>query len=156
MLGNNKALVNLEELSFFEFKKLATATDNFQESNKLGEGGFGQVFRVIYARLINSFVLYYLYRDMKEEFKSQNPLQGKLADGQEIAVKRLSQSSRQGLEEFLNEAAVISKLQHRNFVKLLGCCVEEEEKILTYEYMPNKSLDSFLFGQLQTKYYSSC
>ncbi|TYI41676.1 hypothetical protein ES332_A01G042400v1 [Gossypium tomentosum] len=108
--------VELQQLPLFNFEVLATATDNFHDTKKLGQGGFGPVYR------------------------------GTLDDGKEIAVKRLSKASGQGLEEFMNEVVVISKLQHRNLVRLFGCCVEGEEKMLVYEYMPNKSLDAFLFG----------
>ncbi|XP_021862916.1 G-type lectin S-receptor-like serine/threonine-protein kinase At1g11300 [Spinacia oleracea] len=107
--------VNLQDLPVYKFEELVVATDNFAENNKLGQGGFGPVYK------------------------------GELEDGQEIAVKRLSRASGQGLQEFMNEVDVISKLQHRNLVKLLGCCVDAEEKMLVYEYMPNKSLDAFLF-----------
>ncbi|XP_050288931.1 G-type lectin S-receptor-like serine/threonine-protein kinase SD1-13 [Quercus robur] len=105
----------VQELPLFNFEMLVNATSNFHLSNKLGQGGFGPVYM------------------------------GKMSDGQEIAVKRLSRTSAQGLEEFMNEVVVISKLQHRNLVRLLGCCVEGEERMLLYEYMPNKSLDAFLF-----------
>ncbi|KAF7850078.1 hypothetical protein BT93_L5890 [Corymbia citriodora subsp. variegata] len=96
------------------------ATANFSEDCKLGEGGFGPVYK------------------------------GTLADGKEIAVKRRSRTSRQGRREFENEVNVTSKLQHRNLVQLLGWCTEEDEEILIYEYLPNKSLDVFLFDMGQS------
>ncbi|GER52998.1 G-type lectin S-receptor-likeserine/threonine-protein kinase [Striga asiatica] len=109
---------NGPELAMFSFCSVITATDNFSYKNKLGQGGFGDVYKVH---------------------------KGMLLGGQEIAVKRLSAKSGQGLEEFKNEIMLIAKLQHRNLVRLLGCCIHEEEKLLLYEYMPNKSLDSYLF-----------
>ncbi|XP_059660370.1 G-type lectin S-receptor-like serine/threonine-protein kinase At1g11330 [Cornus florida] len=119
--GENLNQIKLEDLPLFSFEELAIATDNFDVVNKLGQGGFGLVYK------------------------------GKLLSGQDIAVKRLSSSSGQGLEQFMNEVRVISKLQHRNLVRLLGCCVEGEEKILIYEYMPNKSLDAVLFDPIKKK-----
>ncbi|KAM1123820.1 hypothetical protein ACFX19_005256 [Malus domestica] len=99
----------------FDLGTIETATNKFSDNNKLGEGGFGVVFK------------------------------GTLANEQEIAVKRLSKSSRQGVQEFKNEVALVAKLQHRNLVRLLGFCLEGEETLLVYEYVPNKSLDYFLF-----------
>ncbi|KAL5731079.1 hypothetical protein ACHQM5_003839 [Ranunculus cassubicifolius] len=105
------------ELPLIDFEFIVAITNNFSNVNKLGEGGFGVVY------------------------------EGILADGQHVAVKRLSKTSLQGVHEFKNEVVLIAKLQHRNLVRLLGCCIKGEEKILIYEYMPNKSLDTFLFDK---------
>ncbi|WOG89906.1 hypothetical protein DCAR_0209146 [Daucus carota subsp. sativus] len=110
--GGEKKVFNLPQ---FSFSSISAATDNFSPANKLGEGGFGPVYK------------------------------GNLFDGHSVAVKRLSTRSGQGLEELKNETVLIAKLQHRNLVRLLGCCIEQDEKILIYEYMPNKSLDLFIF-----------
>ncbi|KAI6704426.1 hypothetical protein NL676_007388 [Syzygium grande] len=107
-------LTTVESLQF-DLTTMQAATNNFCLENKLGEGGFGEVF------------------------------QGRLPNEQQIAVKRLSQSSRQGDEEFKNEVLLVAKLQHRNLVRLLGFCLEGDEKLLAYEFVPNKSLDHFLF-----------
>ncbi|XWS51985.1 hypothetical protein CRYUN_Cryun11dG0028800 [Craigia yunnanensis] len=109
------------QLPLFRFASVSAATDKFSATNKLGEGGFGPVYK------------------------------GILLKGDEIAVKRLSKRSGQGWEELKNEALVIAKLQHKNLVRLLGCCIEKDEKILIYEYMPNKSLDFFLFDSVKRR-----
>ena len=72
-------------------------------------------------------------------------LQGTLPDGEEIAVKRLSKSSTQGVEELKNELALVAKLKHKNLVRLVGVCLEQQERLLVYEFVPNRSLDQILF-----------
>ncbi|MFS8015334.1 putative protein kinase RLK-Pelle-DLSV family [Helianthus anomalus] len=105
------------ELPSFDFTTLVIATNNFSNANKLGQGGFGCVY------------------------------QGILMEGKVVAVKRLSRTSGQGVEELKNEVRLIAKLQHRNLVRLLGCCIEVEEKLLVYEYMEHKSLNTYLFDK---------
>ncbi|KAG2626550.1 receptor-like serine/threonine-protein kinase SD1-8 isoform X2 [Panicum virgatum] len=109
------------ELPLYDYETIAKATKGFSTENKLGEGGFGPVYK------------------------------GKLEDGQDIAVKTLSRTSTQGLEEFKNEVLLIAKLQHRNLVRLIGCSISGPEKILIYEFMENKSLDYFLFDTAKSK-----
>ncbi|XP_025681307.1 receptor-like serine/threonine-protein kinase SD1-8 [Arachis hypogaea] len=109
------------ELPLFDCDTLTMATNNFSQDNKLGEGGFGSVYM------------------------------GRLIEGRKIAVKRLSKNSGQGIEEFKNEAKLIVKLQHRNLVRLLGCCIENDEKMLVYEYMENRGLDSILFDNSESR-----
>ncbi|CAO2823721.1 unnamed protein product [Amaranthus hypochondriacus] len=106
----------------FDFGTVKAATENFSPTNKLGHGGFGAVYK------------------------------GKLSDGRDIAVKRLSfNNSGQGEKEFKNEIALLAKLQHRNLVRLLGFCLEKEERLLVYEFVPNASLDHFLFDSTTQK-----
>ncbi|MBA0623357.1 hypothetical protein Godav_008828 [Gossypium davidsonii] len=120
------------DLHHFNLATIQTATNNFSRENKLGEGGFGPVYKV-------------------ETGLTSKCFQGKMPTGKEIAVKRLSINSKQGLEEFKNEVKLIFKLQHKNLVRLLGYCLEEDEKLLVYEYMANTSLDAFLFDSEKCK-----
>ncbi|XP_016440490.1 G-type lectin S-receptor-like serine/threonine-protein kinase CES101 isoform X1 [Nicotiana tabacum] len=111
----------VHNLKIFSFGFILAATNNFSIENKLGEGGFGPVYK------------------------------GKFPDGREVAVKRLSRTSGQGIEEFKNELILIAKVQHTNLVRVIGCCIHGDEKMLLYEYMPNKSLDFFLFDPERKK-----
>ncbi|KAG6537040.1 hypothetical protein ZIOFF_002118 [Zingiber officinale] len=108
------------DLPLYSMVSIRAATNEFSRDNIVGMGGFGFIYK------------------------------GKLADGQEVAVKRLSKASEQGTDEFKSEVSIIAKLQHRNLVRLLGYCIEDEERILIYEYMTNKSLDTFIFGHVQS------
>jgi len=110
------------EQILFTLETLIEATDNFDENKKLGEGGFGPVYK------------------------------GITRDRIEIAVKKLSLRSGQGKREFMNEVKLMANVQHRNLVKLLGCCAEGPERLLVYEYLPNKSLDTFLFDPEKKKH----
>ncbi|XP_031126593.1 putative receptor-like protein kinase At4g00960 [Ipomoea triloba] len=104
-----------EESLQYDFASIQLITNVFSPDNKIGEGGYGSVYK------------------------------GMLPSGQEVAIKRLSRNSGQGEKEFRNEVEVVAKLQHKNLVKLLGYCSKRDEKILIYEFVPNGSLDYFLF-----------
>ncbi|KAL8509999.1 hypothetical protein ACS0TY_017000 [Phlomoides rotata] len=117
---SGRHVVKDADLPFFSLSAIMQATNNFSSNNKLGEGGFGPVYK------------------------------GMLEDGQQIAVKRLSKTSSQGVDELKNEVILIAKLQHRNLVRTLGCCAEGEENMLIYEYMPNSSLDLILFDETKS------
>ncbi|XP_017230913.1 cysteine-rich receptor-like protein kinase 44 isoform X2 [Daucus carota subsp. sativus] len=106
----------------YDFSTIQAATNSFSDSNKLGEGGFGSVYK------------------------------GAFQNGQEIAVKRLSTGSNQGQQEFINEVILVAKLQHRNLVRLVGFCFEGSERLLIYEFMPNASLDHFIFDTVKRTY----
>ncbi|KAK9151920.1 hypothetical protein Syun_010229 [Stephania yunnanensis] len=116
--GINGGSIEPQESPQFALDTIRNATNDFADANKLGRGGFGVVYK------------------------------GTLSNGQEIAAKRLSKSSVQGSEEFKNEVMLLHKLQHKNLVRLLGFCLDGEEKLLIYEYVPNGSLDKHLFGLL--------
>ncbi|XP_030929936.1 probable leucine-rich repeat receptor-like serine/threonine-protein kinase At3g14840 isoform X2 [Quercus lobata] len=104
------------QTGLFTLRQIRAATNNFDASNKVGQGGFGSVYK------------------------------GLLSDGTTIAVKQLSSKSKQGNREFVNEIGMISALQHPHLVKLYGCCIEGNQLLLVYEYMENNSLARALFG----------
>ncbi|KAG5586171.1 hypothetical protein H5410_046605 [Solanum commersonii] len=115
-LHNRLTQGNSSKLLVFSFKCIETTTKNFCYRNKHGEGRFGLVYK------------------------------GILADGQEVTIKRLWRSLGQDIEEFKNEVTLISRLQHRNLVKLMGFCIHREKNLMIYEYMSNRSLDVFILG----------
>lgn len=149
LVGNS--FTNAESLQF-DFAAIKDATRNFTVDNKLGEGGFGEVYKVQYLHNLMIKISNKMELKLKISahmtFMLLQLIQGKLLNGQEVAVKRLSRSSGQGTNEFMNEVMLVAKLQHRNLVRLLGFCLQGEEKMLVYEYVPNRSLDYFLFGML--------
>ncbi|MFQ6640983.1 hypothetical protein Gotur_014911 [Gossypium turneri] len=116
--NENSELQGLElQTGYFSLRQIKAATNNFDSANKIGEGGFGPVYK------------------------------GVLSDGMVIAVKQLSSKSKQGNREFVNEIGMISALQHPNLVKLYGCCIEGNQLLLIYEYLENNSLARALFGR---------
>ncbi|KAJ4915970.1 Protein kinase superfamily protein [Raphanus sativus] len=109
-------ITSIQNVKIYKYKEIRQATDDFNPLNKIGEGGFGSVYK------------------------------GHLKDGKMAAIKILSAESRQGVKEFLTEINVISKIQHENLVKLYGCCVEGNHRILVYNYLENNSLDKTLLA----------
>ncbi|CAI0375553.1 unnamed protein product [Linum tenue] len=132
------------ELPLFDLATIVSATSNFSGTNVLGHGGFGTVYKVM-PFVLEAVTLQNVCLAKLQVMKWENIVQGILRDGVEIAVKRLAKDSQQGADEFKNEAMHIAKLQHRNLVRLLGCCVQRDERMLVYEFMPNRSLDFFIF-----------
>ncbi|KAK9025483.1 hypothetical protein V6N11_038350 [Hibiscus sabdariffa] len=111
---------DVHNVKFYTYKELRTATEDFSPSNKIGEGGFGSVYK------------------------------GRLKNGNFAAIKVLSAESRQGVKEFVTEIKVISEIEHENLVKLYGCCVEDNQRILVYNYLENNSLSQTLLGSGHT------
>ncbi|XP_074311142.1 cold-responsive protein kinase 1-like isoform X1 [Silene latifolia] len=115
-VGPSDWLSYAENVQFYTYKELQSATDNFNKQNKIGQGGFGSVYK------------------------------GKLRDGTLVAIKVLSPESRQGLREFLTELTVLADIKHENLVEMLGCCVEGDNRILLSRYLENNSLAKTLLG----------
>ncbi|XP_040998253.1 G-type lectin S-receptor-like serine/threonine-protein kinase CES101 [Juglans microcarpa x Juglans regia] len=133
---------NVLDLKVYSYANIEMATNKFSFQNKLGEGGYGPFYMLSDTGLLHICCMFYLYNT---NHGSVYMLQGVLANKQEIAVKKLSKASTQGFEEFKNEVTLTAKLQHVNLVRVLGFCIERDEQMLIYEYMPNKSLDFYLF-----------
>lgn len=131
----------------FKYSTLEKATGSFDEVNKLGQGGFGTVYKVVFPLM--STLLWHLVSMLRSAIYLSSRLQGVLPDGREIAVKRLFFNNRHRAADFYNEVNIISSVEHKNLVRLLGCSCSGPESLLVYEFLSNMSLDRFIFGKYQ-------
>lgn len=148
--GNILGATELRGPVSYSFKDLKIATKDFNESNKLGEGGFGDVYKVCNTKTVDDpyfghidylgFSMYFLWDSNVIE-------QGTLKNGNVVAVKKLAIMSSRAKADFETEVRLISNVHHRNLIRLLGCSNKGSDLLLVYEYMANGSLDRYLYGR---------